>query len=442
MTAGRHYHYIAKPLQQGVAALLAFACVCHWAAPARAIDCAKAKTPVEKAICTNEKLKKDDAHLSKRFFADLKSARESGFLKDGKSLHEMTLARQREWLAQREKTCGGMQGDKVDACVADFMHKRGDELYHQEFDTVGAPPEGLTLGTEKLLVGKREDGETPLLHNGKVLITSYGWGKQPFMVLQHWSSKETSAALIGTEHAGADQCTTTFVVEMRKPGEVVKHDLGEGCAWLQSNEVKRDQRGFSVTDPATPTQDGKTTAWIAQTGTLSVSRVKFKATAGSTMTDLLRRERPEFEGPLNYADFYTAANRLSAADRTRVMEALWRVESGCSGCRSTVNQTLYGVRITPEAIAYSGCGLRTPGAEVVCGGPDALAVWDRKTGAFYFAVAPHSDDRRHPDAAGEAAGAAPGGLVHFYPASSDWSAAARAELELWKNGAKWTETSN
>jgi hypothetical protein len=126
--------------------------------------------------------------------------RENGFLKDGKSLHDMTLARQRAWLAQRERACGGMQGDKIGACVAGFMRMRNDEFDREAFDRAeGVPPDGLTLGTEKLVLAKREDGETPLLHDGKAVIDGFYGNKQPFMILQHWNSKETSAALIGAE---------------------------------------------------------------------------------------------------------------------------------------------------------------------------------------------------------------------------------------------------
>jgi len=37
-------------------------------------------------------------------------------------------------------------------------------------------------------------------------------------------------------------------------------------------DLKRDQGGFSLTQPATPLEDGQTTAWIAATGTVSNTR--------------------------------------------------------------------------------------------------------------------------------------------------------------------------
>jgi uncharacterized protein len=56
---------------------------------AASFDCAKAKTPLEKAICSNEKISKLDEEMSAKYQAALKSFPVKGFVR----------AQQREWLA-------------------------------------------------------------------------------------------------------------------------------------------------------------------------------------------------------------------------------------------------------------------------------------------------------------------------------------------------------
>jgi len=399
----------------------------------RAMDCAKARTPVEVAICANEKLKADDARLSSRYFAALQAAKANGGTGDGKSRHDALIARQREWLAQREKTCGGMARDRIEACIADSMRERTSELSRQEIDQEeDVPAEGLMLGAEKLTLAATSDGTKALQHKGRTVIEAPASDDHPFTVLRHWNSAETQAILINAGSAASNECATTYVVETRKPGEVVAHELGTTCVAFDATDVKRDQRGFSLTQPATPMEDGETTTWIAKSGELAKTRVRFEPVSGTTMADLVRHEKPETEAPLANAEFYAAVNRLPTPDRTHVMAALWQVENGCESCRGPAAQRFYGVRIDSDAVAYSGCGLTMSGADVSCGEDDALAVWDRRTGAFYFAVAPHRPDGRHAGDVG------PHGAAHFYPSLNEWSPAARAKFAAWNAGEKWT----
>ena len=424
---------MAPPRRAVVRAIMTLAAVgiAATAAPARAMDCAKARTPIELAICANDKLKAEDARLSQRYFAALKEAKADGFLKDGKSQHDALIASQREWLARRDQVCGGMPADRIGACIADLMRKRTREL-----SSIGQgeeiPAEGLMLGNEKLTVAATGDGTKALQHNGRTLIEAPGSDDQPFTILQHWSGKEIQAVLINAGSAASSECARTYVLEARKPGEVVAHELGSTCVSFDGAGVKRDQDGFSLTRPATPVENGETTTWIAKSGALSKAPTRFEPLAGTTMADLVRHEKAETEEPLSNAEFYAAVDRLPAPDRVRIMAALWQVANGCSSCGGPADQALYGVRVDADAIAYSGCGASMRGADVSCGEDDALAVWDRKTGAFYFAVAPHRADGRH------AADVNAAGTAHLYPPLAGWSQAARAKIAIWNAGGRWT----
>jgi uncharacterized protein YecT (DUF1311 family) len=79
---------------------------------ASAIDCARATTAVEKAICGSEALRKADAALSDLYFAVL------GKLEGAR--HQLLIDSQREWLSDRDQDCA----DDTDSCVAESIATR------------------------------------------------------------------------------------------------------------------------------------------------------------------------------------------------------------------------------------------------------------------------------------------------------------------------------
>jgi uncharacterized protein YecT (DUF1311 family) len=79
---------------------------------ASAIDCAKAATVVEKAICGSEALRKADAVLSDLYFSIL------GKLEGAR--HQLLIDSQRAWLSDRDQDCA----DDTDSCVAESIATR------------------------------------------------------------------------------------------------------------------------------------------------------------------------------------------------------------------------------------------------------------------------------------------------------------------------------
>lgn len=77
--------------------------------PAAAIDCAKAQSPIEKAICADQKLKAADDAMS----AAYSSLRETLTAAERKGL----AASQRKWIKSREDICGYQEGAERSSCV-------------------------------------------------------------------------------------------------------------------------------------------------------------------------------------------------------------------------------------------------------------------------------------------------------------------------------------
>jgi uncharacterized protein YecT (DUF1311 family) len=79
---------------------------------ASAIDCAKAASAVEKAICGSESLRKADATLRDLYFAVLRKL-------EG-ARHQLLIDSQRQWLSDRDQECG----EDTDSCVAQAIATR------------------------------------------------------------------------------------------------------------------------------------------------------------------------------------------------------------------------------------------------------------------------------------------------------------------------------
>lgn len=81
---------------------------------APSFNCAKAGTPVERALCSSDALARQDQHLLRAY----QNARARG---------ATSASAQRTWIRQRERRCAG-QGSGVAVCVADMSAQRIREL--------------------------------------------------------------------------------------------------------------------------------------------------------------------------------------------------------------------------------------------------------------------------------------------------------------------------
>jgi len=286
------------------------------------------------------------------------------------------------------------------------------------------PPEGLHVGSELLEWGSNE-GIPTLMHRGQPVVRSTNsYAKPAFTPLDTWISAETSAVILQTGATATKDCSVIYVVESRQPGLVSAHELGEICVAFSMPLVERNEQGFLFSNLPSPMNEATSRQWHARTGEVTASKVKLRPESHSTMMQLVSMDRRELAEPLQNEEFFAAVSRLPALQREQVLTALWEVTAGCNGCGGDADQALYGVAIDARTAAYSGCGWYMDGARVNCRDSDALAVWDRQRGAFYFATDAHRRDGRHDDPAS----------LTVWPPSQDWSPAARERLEAWKGG--------
>lgn len=396
------------------------------AAPsAMAMDCAKAKSPVEKTICADDELRALDDNLSRFYFGALKSL----LAKGDKAAHDKVQNAQRNWIVARN-ACASKPTSEMTACVRSLTASRLGEIQTIGYGLDVVPPKGLTVGSELLTWGLTpRDGRRTLNHGGRIWLEEPYAGRSgpPFTILERWKSAKTDAVLIEAGEAATTDCSTIFVVESRQIGSVAVHDLGDICVGLTAPEVKRNDQGFVFASPSDPSAGGEIKQWRGKTGAVTSEKVSFQPTPGSTMRSLVSGASPEGAEPLQNAEFFAAVMRLDQPSRARALSALWQIANGCDTCFSE-HADLYGVAMDASTVSYSGCGWYMHGGRLLCGQSDALAVWDRRSGEFYFATDEHDSDGRHND------------MAPVEPALVAWPAEARARFEIWRKGEAWARS--
>jgi hypothetical protein len=148
------------------------------------------------------------------------------------------------------------------------------------------------------------------------------------------------------------------------------------------------------------------------------------------MAGFVAEPRLPYAEPLEVAEFFSAVSLLPRLQQVRLAEALWQVANGCSGCGGSAQKQLYGAIVSEHMAAFSGCGWYMNGSWLECRSSDALAVWDRESGTFYFATDVHRDNGVHDDEA----------TLTVSPALRSWSSAAREKFDIWRNGRPWNGT--
>jgi hypothetical protein len=288
-------------------------------------------------------------------------------------------------------------------------------------------PDGLKVGAEVLSWGASW-GIPTLDYKGRTVVSSTNsYVKPPFTILDRWKSAETDAALLKAGQTATKDCSFFYVVESRKPGSVTAHELGESCVGFAKRTLDRNEDGFAFARFPAPTGIGLVKQWRARTGDVVEREFDFRPEAGSTMAHLASGARPQEAEPLENAEFYSAVMAVPQPLRGRLLAALWHVADGCNGCGGWAQKELYGVAIDARTIAYSGCGWYMTGAMLNCGSSDALAVWDRERGGFYFAGDEHIPDGVHGNI----------DQVEVWPTLHTWPPAVRDRFEAWRNGRAW-----
>lgn len=403
-----------------------------WSYDASALDCAKAVTPVERAICADPRLKAVDAELSEQYFSVLARAKMIAEITgNGNGRHDSLIKSQRAFISQREKDCVAPSLNVIGDCILGTTTARAadlDSFFGGEGDFFGREgdpvvPRDYAIARETITVVKDPSmgGEESMRYKDAKLLEA-----NKFYFLDIWKSAPVTAILVDAYSGGTDQCRSLEVVDTRKLGIVTATNLGDGCAFGPRWHVGRTTSGFSFETAAQPLNDGSVTEWDATTGAVATRSLKFAPEPGLTIERLLQRPHPQYQDPLLVAEFYDAARSLPDPDSTRVIQALWNIGGACD-CNSEDQLNLYGAKIETDIVAYSGCGWFLRPSTVSCSDTDALAVWDRKIRNAYFAVDDHIVGGLH----------AKSPKLKLYPALDQWSPQAAAKLGTWKNGKVW-----
>jgi len=145
------------------------------------------------------------------------------------------------------------------------------------------------------------------------------------------------------------------------------------------------------------------------------------------MIDLYNAKEQEFKEPLDNKEFYHAVEALPAAERAKFFASLSGLYGGCD-CAGPIDYHLYGLRKTGDVYAISGCGIYLEGHFVRCSGDDALAIWDKASGKFFFAIAPDAAENGKRS-----------GKTKTFPLLDVWPVSARAQFQDWRKNAQWSE---
>jgi hypothetical protein len=191
--------------------------------------------------------------------------------------------------------------------------------------------------------------------------------------------------------------------------------------------VERTPEGFILAGAPAPTFPAEARHWLARTGAVVTTTVEWHPTPGTTMAAFVERPAGDFAEPLDTSEFFSAVSRLPKLEQDRVLGALWQVANGCMGCGGSAVKERYGVAIDDRTAAFSGCGWYMYGAWLECGPSDALAVWDRATGTFYFATDVHQRDGVHLSME----------TLAVTPPLGQWPVEAKDRFETWRNGWSW-----
>ena len=97
------------------------------------------------------------------------------------------------------------------------------------------------------------------------------------------------------------------------------------------------------------------------------------------------QNQKSLENPWEMQSFIGPFRRFPTLDRADFLVSLSGLYEGYD-CAGPIDYSLYGLRNTTDVYSMSGCGIYLEGHYVRCSGADALVVWEKHTGKFYFAI--------------------------------------------------------
>jgi uncharacterized protein YecT (DUF1311 family) len=407
----------------GAPFLIAGCGVLLWLTPAQAIDCKKASGKIEFAICADEALGRKDAELAEKYFALARriSQESAGFER------KVLLGDQRDWIRRRTRECDAAEPAPLRDCINSSIDRRREQLAYEwgEWPQDRDLPQNkfLLVGPERLLVGSSPTcGESALLHRNKVVACGFKslYFDPPFAVRRRLKNGEDEAVLLEVHQGGQMNCSSYYVLTFEARSGLRTQSFGGNCG-----TALRSAQGFEWRREATSDELGERMEWNWRSGISKAQKFAYVPKGGTHMSDLVNAKEQQHAEPLNNAEFLRAVSAIPEADRGRFLTSLAGLYEGCD-CAGSIDYKLYGLRNTNDAYAISTCGMQLEGYYVHCRGADALAIWDKKTQQFHFAIVTERANGKDARV-----------RVRTYPKAEEWSEIARAQLEDWKSGKEW-----
>jgi uncharacterized protein YecT (DUF1311 family) len=277
--------------------------------PAAAIDCLRASSAVEPAICTNIDLRMSDEGFNQGYLRLLDRL-------DVEQRRQL-IAAQKRWLAERDALCMAKPATEVAECVRTAMSRREEELTTRysagirfgEF-RLGAAGQTLLVGHERLDVTGQSGDVLRLLQGNAVIAES----QAPFEVEGRAGDDRGEAVVVSTHDFGNLGMSEQYLLWSLAGQRLHVEQLKTECL---NYDVTRKGKRLELRTTASPGCEGVVTTWSAEGGLKLARSTEFSPKQGTTMAAF----KPD-QSPLDIEQFYVHLRRLAPEDWRAMARAL------------------------------------------------------------------------------------------------------------------------
>ena len=409
--------------------LTAMAIALGMASPVSAMTCSKAADVVERAICADDALKRQDEELNKAYgqARDLIGPRSSAPM----------VREQRAWLRDRAAKCGSSKASEVASCVRDMTGSRVKAI--GQLEALTEPGRRIDVGPYTLVLERGSDRIVDMVRlvpgsGGPPVAEAVAYGGSGFDIDGRFRAGGREAVHVkessGSQHGEGDTCA--LLVEGDKG--VVRIGLGEQYA-------SEDEPGCAI-DPvevagavefrmeAKPGIDADVLRWEGGTSLRRIPGPEWRPAKGGTLADVVglatkgpSEEQGEDDGflsPIENEAFYDRVRLLAGDDWRPLARGFATAQADDSKLGRSPSEAeaawskAYTDKFDAGYVILRSCYYNPYQHE--CGPTDgAFAIVGRRDGTVYLAM---RDPRSGP--------------VRTYPDRDRWPPGVSPMLRVWE----------